>query len=123
MQDQVTDNLEDRTKELSTADFIGEPAFCRYREAIEKHRLLAQALELGAPNVSPERITQASIAIATILEGLVETYTFEAIQRGSVSYRVDLPRFFRNESGVEDPIDPADIAEIAVARGQVLDGE
>lgn len=101
-------------------EFISDPVFDTYRDYTAKFDALIRAAENGA-DIDPALITKYASQITKVLQYIIENYGFKAFQHGSTSNRIDLPQFFRNASGTEDPGDPAIIAEMAAARGQILD--
>lgn len=101
-------------------DFISDSVFNTFRDHTAKLDALIHAAENGA-DIAPELIAKHAEPIITDLQQIIEHYGFTALQRGSVSNKTNLERFFRNSTGTETPADPAIIAEMATARGQVLD--
>lgn len=113
----------DDNKECATADFCSVDALNRLSAAFSKAALLNQAFEAGLPGITQEMVKTADEAPAQILKGICETYSRAAVRSGSITDRLNLPQFIRNESGKETPADPAVIADMAAARGQVFDDE
>jgi hypothetical protein len=110
--------MNEETRERASAEFMTTSDTDTLQTNFAKATAVNQAVAAGihADKDMLERINQAP---AKTLNRLNNTYSSEAVRAGSIKHRHNLPQFFNNESGIEDPADPEVIAEMAAARKPV----
>lgn len=83
------------------SDFIPDSTLRIHLNALEKYYLLARAMEAGLIKHDPVQLSNLADKAATSLAYLAKNHRMEAIQKGSIANKLDLPRIFSNATGDE----------------------
>ena len=86
------------------------------------HRVAAET-GLEVKHIADAASLHHDLAGVSVLAYSQEHYGLDAMRQGSISDRIDLPKIFSNETGIEDLADKEILREMANARGQVLSDE
>lgn len=110
--------MDDNQKELGSAEYCSKFVLQQLDDAFVVARLKRQLYEAGTSDIAIADVEKAEQKPAIILARLLGTFSRAAVRAGAAENKLNIPQFFSNQTGIEDPCDPAVIEEMKAARGQ-----